>query len=59
MAKVAREMVPRIKPILKAYDRRINWKFKAQNYPVGCELCQFGVECMDKNPMIRHDLDFD
>lgn len=57
--KVAREMVPRIKPILKAYNRRINWKYKAQNYPVGCELCQFGVECMDKNPMIRHDLDFD
>jgi epoxyqueuosine reductase QueG len=57
--KVAREMVPRLKPILKAYNRRINWKYKAQNYPVGCELCQFGVECMDKNPMIRHDLDFD
>ena len=57
--KVAREMVPRIKPLLKAYDRRVNWKYKAQNYPVGCELCQFGVECMDKNPMIRHDLDFD
>jgi ferredoxin len=57
--KVAREMVPRIKPLLKSYSRRINWKYKAQNYPVGCELCQFGVECMDKNPMIRHDLDFD
>ena len=57
--KVARDMVPRLKPILKAYNRRINWKIKAQNYPVGCELCQFGVECMDKNPMIRHDLDFD
>lgn len=57
--KVARDMVPRLKPILKAYSRRINWKYKAQNFPVGCELCQFGVECMDKNPMIRHDLDFD
>lgn len=57
--KVAREMVPRIKPILKSYSRRINWKYKAHNYPVGCELCQFGVKCMDKNPMIRHDLDFD
>ena len=57
--KVAKNMVPRIKPILKAYSRRINWKYKAQNYPVGCELCQFGVECMDKNPMVRHDLDFD
>ncbi len=52
-------MVPRIKPILKTYSRRINWKYQAHNFPVGCELCQFGVSCMDKNPMIRHDLDFD
>ncbi|MFX1588129.1 MAG: hypothetical protein ACFFC1_08240 [Promethearchaeota archaeon] len=57
--KVAREMVPRLKTILKSYSRRINWKYKAHNFPVGCELCQFGVECMDKNPMIRHYLDFD
>ncbi|MHA1479334.1 MAG: hypothetical protein ACTSPU_14155 [Promethearchaeota archaeon] len=57
--KVAREMVPRLKPFLKTYGRRVNWKYKAHNFPVGCELCQFGVECMDKNPMIRHDLDFD
>lgn len=57
--RVAREMVPRLRTILKSYSRRINWKYKAHNYPVGCELCQFGVECMDKNPMIRHYLDFD
>jgi ferredoxin len=57
--KVARDMVPRLKPILKSYSRRINWKYKAHNYPVGCELCQFGVKCMDKNPMVRHYLDFD
>jgi epoxyqueuosine reductase len=57
--KVAREMVPRLKTTLKSYSRRINWKYKAHNFPVGCELCQFGVECMDKNPMIHHYLDFD
>ncbi|MFX1558611.1 MAG: hypothetical protein ACFFC9_15270, partial [Promethearchaeota archaeon] len=29
--KVAREMVPRLKTILKSYSRRINWKYKAHN----------------------------
>ncbi|MFX1497532.1 MAG: hypothetical protein ACFFBH_08400 [Promethearchaeota archaeon] len=56
--KVAREMVPRLKSILKSYTRRVNWKFKAHNFPVGCELCQFGVQCTDKNPMASHYLDW-
>lgn len=56
--RVAREMVPRLKPILKSYDRRVNWKYKAHNFPVGCELCQFGVQCTDKNPMASRYIDW-
>ena len=57
--KVAREMVPRLSSILKSYSRRINWKYKAHNFPVGCEFCQFGVQCMDKNPMASHHIHWD
>ncbi|MFX0140780.1 MAG: hypothetical protein ACFFDN_44490 [Candidatus Hodarchaeota archaeon] len=57
--KIARKIVKRLSPTLKSYSHRINWKFKAYNYPVGCEICQFGVQCTDKNPMISHHLDLD
>ncbi len=57
--KIARKMVPRISPILKSYSHSINWKYKAHNFPVGCEICQFGVQCTDKNPMASHYMDFD
>ncbi|MFX0032509.1 MAG: hypothetical protein ACFE8E_11750 [Candidatus Hodarchaeota archaeon] len=56
--RVAREMVPRLKSILKSYSRRVNWKYKAHNFPVGCELCQFGVQCTDKNPLASHYMDW-
>jgi len=56
--RVAREMVPRLKSILKSYSRRVNWKYKAHNFPVGCELCQFGVQCTDKNPLASHYIDW-
>jgi epoxyqueuosine reductase len=48
--KVARRMIPRLEGILKPYSRRINWKDREDNFPVGCGFCQFGVPCMDKNP---------
>jgi len=57
--KIAGKMVKRLRPILKSYSHRINWKFKAHNFPVGCEICQFGVECTDKNPMISYYMDLD
>ncbi|MFX1406063.1 MAG: hypothetical protein ACFFBW_03850 [Promethearchaeota archaeon] len=49
--KVARRMIPRLTPLLKPYLRRINWEDKDDTFPVGCGFCQFGVPCMDKNPM--------
>ncbi|MFX0035700.1 MAG: hypothetical protein ACFE9I_08680 [Candidatus Hermodarchaeota archaeon] len=49
--KIARKMINRIAPILKSHIRRVNWKLRPPTYPVGCAFCQFGVPCMDKNPM--------
>ena len=49
--KVARKMIARLKPILKSHSRRVNRKLRPPTYPVGCAFCQFGVPCMDKNPM--------
>lgn len=49
--KVARRMIPRLSPLLKPYLRRINWRDRDDTYPVGCGFCQFGVPCMDKNPV--------
>ena len=49
--KVARKMILRLKPILKSHHRRINGVWQEQKPPVGCAFCQFGVPCMEKNPM--------
>jgi len=49
--KISRRMVPRLKQYLKPYTRRINWKMIEHSFPVGCAFCQFGVPCMDKNPI--------
>ncbi|TET60714.1 MAG: hypothetical protein E3J52_03000 [Promethearchaeota archaeon] len=50
--KVARKVIARIGPILKAHIRRVNGKLRPPSYPVGCAFCQFDVPCMDKNPII-------
>jgi len=57
--KVVRKMVPRLRSILKPDPRSINWKLREDIHIVGCEFCQFGVECMDKNPMASNYLDLD
>ena len=49
--KVARRMIPLLSPLLKPYLRRINWEDRDDTFPVGCGFCQFGVPCMDKNPV--------
>ena len=49
--KIGRRMILRIGPILKPHVRRINGKLRAPSFPVGCAFCQFGVPCMDKNPV--------
>jgi epoxyqueuosine reductase len=49
--KVARRMIPRLSTLLKPYLRRINWEDRDDTFPVGCGFCQFGVPCMDKNPI--------
>lgn len=49
--KVARRMIPRLGSILKPFSRRINWEDREDTFPVGCGFCQFGVPCMDKNPV--------
>lgn len=56
--KVARKAIPRLKSLLKSEVRRVNWKLKEETYIVGCEMCQFGVKCTDKNPMASEYLDF-
>jgi len=57
--KVVRKMVPRLGKILKPDPRRINWKLREDIFIVGCEFCQFGVSCMDKNPMLSDYMDID
>ncbi|TFG15654.1 MAG: epoxyqueuosine reductase [Promethearchaeota archaeon] len=49
--KIGRKMNLRIGSILKPHYRFINGELRKQNPPVGCAFCQFGVPCMDKNPM--------
>ena len=56
--KIARKTVPRLKSQLKSEMRRINWKLNEETYIIGCEMCQFGVRCTDKNPMASEYLDF-
>lgn len=53
--KVARKMISRIGQILKPHIRRVNGKLRTPSFPVGCALCQFGVPCMDKNPMASEE----
>ncbi len=47
---VEKEMNRRLEGRLKPHRRMIDGKEQI-SYPVGCALCQFGVPCMDKNPM--------
>lgn len=56
--KVARKIIPHYSSILKSEARKINWKLNENTYIVGCELCQFGVECTDKNPMRVEYMDY-
>jgi len=49
--KVAKYMIKRLGPILKPHVRRIEGQLIPQKPPVGCAFCQFGVPCMDKNPI--------
>jgi len=47
---IEKEMTERLQPILKPHHRRVN-DADTYSYPVGCAFCQFGVPCMDRNPM--------
>ena len=49
--KIERKVNLRIGSILKPHYRFINVEWREQAPPVGCAFCQFGVPCMDKNPM--------
>ncbi|MBW2063019.1 MAG: epoxyqueuosine reductase [Deltaproteobacteria bacterium] len=49
---VSKEMTNRLGNILKPHPRRINNQ-DVISYPVGCAFCQFGVPCMDRNPMAK------
>ena len=51
--KIARKIIARIGPILKPHIRCVNRKLRPPSYPVGCAFCQFGVPCMDKNPIVK------
>ncbi|MFW9874397.1 MAG: hypothetical protein ACFFG0_14925 [Candidatus Thorarchaeota archaeon] len=51
--KIETEMNARLGSILKPHYRRIRGKTREQTPPVGCAFCQFGVPCMDKNPMVN------
>jgi ferredoxin len=47
---VEQEMNRRVGRFLKTHRRVIDGKEQI-TYPVGCALCQFGVPCMDRNPV--------
>ena len=49
MEGINREREP-LKPLLKEYHRKVFDKDTAYT-PAGCAFCQFGVPCMDRNPM--------
>jgi len=51
--KLARKMISRLGSLLKPHNRRVNGVLRPPVYPVGCAFCQFGVPCMDKNPVIE------
>jgi epoxyqueuosine reductase QueG len=48
---VEKEMTARLQAILKSHHRRVN-DMDTYSFPVGCAFCQFGVPCMDKNPIV-------
>jgi hypothetical protein len=48
---IARNMIPRLQSFLKPYFQKVNGEWREESYPVGCAFCQFGVVCMDKNPI--------
>ena len=50
--KIAKKMIAKVGKILKPHIRYVNRKLRTPSYPVGCAFCQFGVPCMDKNPVI-------
>lgn len=53
--KVRDEMCKRpLKSILRPHYEKVNGQQRL-SYPVGCALCQFGVPCMDKNPMAARE----
>ncbi|MFX1374263.1 MAG: hypothetical protein ACFFA0_00485 [Promethearchaeota archaeon] len=45
------KMNERLGSILKPHWRRIEGEEIIRTTPVGCAFCQFGVPCMDKNPL--------
>ncbi len=47
---IEKVMVKRLGSVLKPTERMINGE-KEISYAVGCAFCQFGVPCMDKNPV--------
>ncbi|MHA1271421.1 MAG: hypothetical protein ACTSPY_16630 [Candidatus Helarchaeota archaeon] len=49
--KIARKMNKKLKKYLKPTLRHINGVWEKHRPAVGCAFCQFGVPCMDKNPM--------
>ncbi|MHA1310108.1 MAG: hypothetical protein ACTSQO_04185 [Candidatus Helarchaeota archaeon] len=51
--KVARIMNKRLRGFLKPTLRKIDGKWEKHRPAVGCAFCQFGVPCMDKNPMAK------
>jgi len=53
--KVERKMISRIGQILKPHISRVNGKLRPPVFPVGCAFCQFGVPCMDKNPIASEE----
>ncbi|MFX1572193.1 MAG: hypothetical protein ACFFB0_05555 [Promethearchaeota archaeon] len=53
--KVARKVVARIGKILKPHIRQIDGKLRPSTFPVGCAFCQFGVPCMERNPMANYE----
>ncbi len=47
---VAKEMTERLRSFLKPREQRPGSN-RGVSYAVGCAFCQFGVPCMDRNPM--------
>jgi hypothetical protein len=50
---VSKEMNERLGTLLKPHKRNVAGIGITTSYPVGCAFCQFGVPCMDRNPVKR------